>query len=696
MRVFWLTLAGVALFGLLAWPLLTRQLVVNSDLGRAHLPERDFYQRCLADGDDYSWSPRLFCGYFLHGEGQGGFDHPLHLALYSTLPLDVAFNLEVFLNYPLLFAGAYLLLRRHAFEVSASLFGALSITFSGFTLPHYPHTNAIAIVAHVPWLLWLIDVLWRSDSRSTQALAQLGIALATASQVLLGYPQYVWFSALAEGLYVLCLLWSDRRWDRLLLFAGAKGLGLLTGSAQLLPSLEALRDSPRMGYSREFRGTFSLHPGQFLQLLAPTLFNESMQLHEYTAYAGALTTVALGWLALRRGQAAGTLARWATIAAIVAVILAVGKYSPLFRIYLKLPIVGVFRCPCRYLVLAHMAAGVFGACVIRDLFRIRSDGDPTPWRRLLPLLALPLASWLIVIVRPNLGGELRPFVAADGVWVGAAVLSAATALFVAAARGLPGAAVLLALLALADLGYYGFRSVWIYQFADLATLKRQEAAPPGPPHGRVQIGDVYGNTLTMLGTPLTSGYVGLSPPRALDYKADAAQRVAGTAWRYDGTTWETMPDRLPRVRMVTQTHRSDAPQKDLASIDPAKVVLLDREVTLRAGDVGVARIVGDRPGRITVETSAPTEQVLVLAESHHRAWNATIDGNPVETMRAYGDFMAIVTPAGEHRVEWRFEPASVLWGRRLSVAGLLLSVAWAGFWMWRRKESRGVTNRLAA
>ena len=39
--------------------------------------------------------------------------------------------------------------------------------------------------------------------RRREAAALAGIALLTASQLLLGYPQYVWFSLLAEGAYVL-------------------------------------------------------------------------------------------------------------------------------------------------------------------------------------------------------------------------------------------------------------------------------------------------------------------------------------------------------------------------------------------------------------------------------------------------------------------------------------------------------------
>ena len=148
MRIGILALVGLTVLTLLARPLWENKVVVDSDLGRAHLPSRYFYQQCLQAGDTFTWCPGQFCGYFIHGEGQGGYDHPIHRALYTYLPLVPAFNLEVFLNYPFMLLGTYLFLRRHGLSRDIALFGGLSFAFSGFNLPHYPHTNAIAIIAH--------------------------------------------------------------------------------------------------------------------------------------------------------------------------------------------------------------------------------------------------------------------------------------------------------------------------------------------------------------------------------------------------------------------------------------------------------------------------------------------------------------------------------------------------------------------
>ncbi|MGE4001531.1 MAG: YfhO family protein, partial [Planctomycetaceae bacterium] len=52
-------------------------------------------------------------------------------------------------------------------------------------------------------------------------------------------------------------------------------------------------------------------------------------------------------------------------------------------------------------------------------------------------------------------------------------------------------------------------------------------------------------------------------------------------------------------------------------------------------------------------------------------WHATIDGENQPT-QTDGEFLSVEVPAGQHRVEWRYAPASVRWG------GCLSLIAWSG------------------
>src|SRR5688572_30722351 len=157
----WTLLAVTLLLGAMAWPMLLGNVYASDDLWAFHIPVRGFYSQCLASGDAFDWLPNLYCGFYLTGEGQAGTYHPLHWLLYRTQPLALAIDLELLASYPLMFAGTYFWLRRVLSRRDAALAGGLFFTFSGFNLLHFVHPNAIAIMAHLPWLLWALDIAIR-------------------------------------------------------------------------------------------------------------------------------------------------------------------------------------------------------------------------------------------------------------------------------------------------------------------------------------------------------------------------------------------------------------------------------------------------------------------------------------------------------------------------------------------------------
>ena len=383
--VLWIGLVAVVLLGVLAGPWLAGKLCTRDDLGAFHLPVRAFYAEQLARGEPFDWMPQLYCGFYLTGEGQAGTYHPLHWALYRFLPLATAAGLEWLVAYPWMFAGTWLWLRRRLGRSDAAAFGAALFTFSGFNLLHFLHPNAVGVVAHVPWLLWAIDVALLDARRRRVTVSLGGIALLSGSQLLLGYPQYVWFSLLAElgyGGFLLATLRRDPRpdcredpvcansacgeggrWRWLLI---AKGCGLLLGGVQLLPTLDALLHSVRQAPDPALANYGSLYPLNLLQLVAPYFFIGRVlggNPHELSAYAGAVPVVLLVWLLARR-NALGPLRRPAAAAGlfgIVALLMALGKYGVLYRLQTALPLINCFRFPCRYLVLFQMAVAVLGA-----------------------------------------------------------------------------------------------------------------------------------------------------------------------------------------------------------------------------------------------------------------------------------------------------------------------------------------------
>ena len=322
--------------------------------------------------------------------------HPLHLLLYGTLPLGLAFNLEFLASYVFAFAGMYLFLRRLALPAEA-LAGAMLFAFGGFQLLHFHHMNAIAVIAHLPWLLAAVDTLMTSDTPSRRAAGYAAIGITIASAVLLGFPQGLWWNLLAAAAFAIYRASERARYGRLLPCALAGVTGLALGGIQLLPTLDMAAHSTRAGIAREFALMYSLHPYNLVQLWSPYAFAgrvysriDTPLVHEFGVYAGTLALLAPIWLWTRR-DAVGARGRFVlagTAFALLMLVLALGRYGWIDVLLTHLPGLGSLRAPARYVVLAQFALAIVSALALDDLAR-RPSPRPGLTRRAIVLICIP-------------------------------------------------------------------------------------------------------------------------------------------------------------------------------------------------------------------------------------------------------------------------------------------------------------------
>ncbi len=182
--------------------------------------------------------------------------------------------------------------------------------------------------------------------------------------------------------------------------------------------------------------------------------------------------------------------------------MAMGQYGFLYRLQAYVPLLNRFRCPCRYLVLFHLAAAVLAAMGFMLLARTYQQCREGKANRVNPLYPgihqhtfVPLSKfeglWAVVVVgvAAALVGLLRQhhtFIApAIDVLAGPILLIAAALLVMGAARGLRGSLAALVLLAAVDLGCYGM-SYAVYHDTDrLENVALATAMPPADLGGRV-------------------------------------------------------------------------------------------------------------------------------------------------------------------------------------------------------------------
>jgi uncharacterized membrane protein YfhO len=88
------------------------------------------------------------------------------------------------------------------------------------------------------------------------------------------------------------------------------------------------------------------------------------------------------------------------------------------------------------------------------------------------------------------------------------------------------------------------------------------------------------------------------------------------------------------------------------------------------GPAGSARIVAYEPERVVVEATARRPGELVLTDLHYPGWKVELDGESAPLHRVNYLLRGTSLPAGRHRVEFLYEPATWRLGWIVSLVAL--------------------------
>jgi hypothetical protein len=143
---------------------------------------------------------------------------------------------------------------------------------------------------------------------------------------------------------------------------------------------------------------------------------------------------------------------------------------------------------------------------------------------------------------------------------------------------------------------------------------------------------------------------------------------------------------LPRASLVAHGRVVSGEDESLDAVlepgfDPRRTAILESEIgglsgrPLAPGAAGSARVVELEPERVVVRARAARRSLLVLDDVHYPGWKAKVDGRETPIHRV--DYLLRGVPlwAGEHEVEFRYEPATWRVGWIVSLAALLVLVA---------------------
>ena len=124
--------------------------------------------------------------------------------------------------------------------------------------------------------------------------------------------------------------------------------------------------------------------------------------------------------------------------------------------------------------------------------------------------------------------------------------------------------------------------------------------------------------------------------------------------------------------------------------DPSAYVILEKEpaslapvadgVPTRSG----VKIVEYTPNKVIIEAACATNGFVVLSDLYYDGWRSFVDGSEQEVYRADSAFRAVRLEAGQHRIEFVFDPLSFRIGAIVSLVALLLIIVLTAVLMCRR------------
>lgn len=368
-------LAGAVV--LMFWKVLfTSQMLFYRDILNQSYPLARLIHEICRTGSLPYWNPYLNFGQPILANPNSLFFYPTTL-LIVFLPVRLAYQLHFVLHFMLAAVGTYWLARRWKQTHVAAFFAALFFVFSGPVLSLGSFYNEVACAAWIPWALLSTD--YSIAGRSIRSWVLL--TLVFLMQFLAGEP----FTLLATfGMCFSYALYRAGFFRRplapanlrvLAAFVCSGGLMVALAAVQLFPATVLLRRSIRgaIGFPFSQNTYWSLHPLQLIGVIvagfpdpmftASSLWTPVLNFDNKPYFPSlflGFVPVFLAFIGCAMGR--DRRRRFVGWSALVLLLLAFGRFTPLYRLALfALPILKLVRFPIKLLVpvilLAALLAG---------------------------------------------------------------------------------------------------------------------------------------------------------------------------------------------------------------------------------------------------------------------------------------------------------------------------------------------------
>ena len=705
------------------WPLLTFSVIFvtddyfASDIFNGELPARVMVGQLLRGGHLPVWTSAMCSGYPLAGAPAD----PIALLFFTLLSPAAALDALVVVLLLVAAHGTYALARRFGADIGGALLAGLAFAGSGYIACQLKHLSIVSTVVWLPVGLLLIDrALTPGATRRGAAIAAFGLVFA--EQVLCGFPQSAYISALTYGVFALVRALGVRvRHPEagvagpLTGLAGAIVLGAAAGAVVALPlsALGATSDrSETLGYEWSTRLAYWLP--NIRTFLLPYI-NGDISDNSYTGppffwedygYVGALTFLLALYGAYRERRR--PIVIFTMVMTIAAYVLVLGRATPVYyAAYVLVPGMKLFRFPTRFLIVVELGIALLAAFgLTRARAEIAQRWPSRAWLAPAAAAAVCVLTALDLFIHQPRQNPIVP----SSTWLAPPASAALVR------EGTPSPRtftprhrevhrrVFQAARGWADVTpYYELRDVLAPNLGGgFWNLPSGDCYVGISPRWYVDVWGDHNRELALMSL-LAANDFRTSTLRARpnlpamlaaygvthmisSYPVDGVQMpFAGRA----GQAYVYRVDGAARVRIVAAArHQGDA---DAAKrlLDPAfdvgrEVLLHDAPPSIHptveeasgAAPAGTAAIVSENGPELVVDAETPSDAFLLLADTYYPGWTAEIDGRPATVYRANLSVRAVPLPKGRHTIRFTYEAPGFATGLAISGAALALLVIW--------------------
>ncbi len=150
------------------------------------------------------------------------------------------------------------------------------------------------------------------------------------------------------------------------------------------------------------------------------------------------------------------------------------------------------------------------------------------------------------------------------------------------------------------------------------------------------------------------------------------------------------------VKSVQFVKNADEEMKAVSSFDPKLEAIVDEQfkkeidtTRLGADPSAFIKMENYHPDHIQYSYSAPRDVIAVFSEIYYdKGWNMYIDDVLKPYFRADYVLRAAQLPAGNHKVEFKFEPKSYYTGEKISLVGTILLLLFLGFGIYTETKKK--------